>query len=99
MQALPGTHERASLTLRASMVEVRSARGVELTGSDAIIEGTIVRGVPPFPDDFDRAGIAMFGDAMGGRAKLTLRTSLLDQNPAHGLCWHADRRASSRARW
>ncbi|MBI4705773.1 MAG: right-handed parallel beta-helix repeat-containing protein, partial [Deltaproteobacteria bacterium] len=81
------TGERATLTLRGSLVEQNHDLGVAVFGSDATIEGTVVRATLP------RASDQLFGQGIhvqgvveaGGRAMLALRGSLVEHNHAVGV--------------
>jgi len=80
------TDERATLTLRSSLVEQNHEVGVFVGGSDATIEATVVRSTQPRSDGTGGTGIAIESHpSTYERAKLTLRSSLLEQNHAAGV--------------
>jgi len=81
------TAERASVTIRASLLEQNHDIGVYVAGSDATIEGTVVRTtLPEASDQTGGRGINIQGDLdTAERANVTLRTSLLEQNHDVGV--------------
>ncbi len=87
IQHNPDAAQRASVTLRASLLEQNQDAGVFVSGSDASIEGTVVRGtLPLMSDQTGGHGINIQDDPdTGVRASATLRASLLDQNREVGV--------------
>ncbi|WP_437670771.1 hypothetical protein [Sorangium sp. So ce131] len=82
----PGTKERATVTLRASLLEQNHGVGVLVMGSDATAEATVVRDTQPGGDEGHGAGILLVGlKDDPKRATLTLRASLLEQNHGEGV--------------
>ncbi|MBI4704672.1 MAG: right-handed parallel beta-helix repeat-containing protein, partial [Deltaproteobacteria bacterium] len=83
----PTTGERATLTLRGSLVEHNHALGVLVTGSDATVEGTVVRdSLPQASDQLLGRGIdVQYDPDAGERATLVLRGSLVEQSHEAGV--------------
>ncbi|WP_437758974.1 right-handed parallel beta-helix repeat-containing protein [Sorangium sp. So ce1389] len=82
----PDTGERAKVTVRACLVEENHEMGINVAGSDAIIETTDVRGTQPSADGARGAGIAIEDDPdTGERADVTVRTCLVEQNQRIGV--------------
>ncbi|WP_437985179.1 right-handed parallel beta-helix repeat-containing protein [Sorangium sp. So ce117] len=80
------TGERASVTVRASLVEQNHAGGVVVFGSDATIEATVVRATQPSADGTGGYGIAVGRTSViGGRTSVTVRASLVEQNHDVGV--------------
>jgi len=73
--------ERATATLRSSLIERNREMGVMVLGADATIEATVVRGTLPYAPD-NAAGV---GIGIGYGASATVRSSLVDQNLAVGI--------------
>ncbi|KYF52068.1 hypothetical protein BE08_21325, partial [Sorangium cellulosum] len=81
IEVLSTRKERATLALRASLLERNHDTGVLAEGASADIETTVVRGTRPAGGGEDGIGIRVQGDReTGERSLLTLRTSLLEQN-------------------
>ncbi|KYF53313.1 hypothetical protein BE08_35950 [Sorangium cellulosum] len=82
----PTTHERAAVTIRTSLLD-RNHVGALVSGSDARIESTVVRGLRPATDGPVSAGVLVTEADVptNGRASLLLRTSLLERNDMHGV--------------
>jgi hypothetical protein len=79
------TGDRASLALRASLLERNHSQGVLISGSDATIDSTVVR-------DTQLDGAGQFGRGVnvqdsvsGGRGSLMLRDSLIERNHNVGV--------------
>ncbi|WP_437752273.1 right-handed parallel beta-helix repeat-containing protein [Sorangium sp. So ce1389] len=86
IQPDPATQERATLALRASLLEGNHGVGVAMAGSEATIESTVVRDTQPRSDRELGRGIHVQGDhATKARGKLTLRASLLERNHDNGV--------------
>jgi hypothetical protein len=86
LQVDPVTHERATLTLRSSLLERNHEIGVAVAGSDATIETTVVRDTQPLTDGLGGIGIQVQNDLdTNQRSTLTLRASLLEQNRDIGV--------------
>ncbi|RLB48132.1 MAG: hypothetical protein DRI90_25660 [Deltaproteobacteria bacterium] len=87
IQPDPSTGKRASATLRASLLEQNRDLGVLVGGSDAIIEGTVIRTtMPQASDQTSGRGISIDQILdMTGRANVTLRASLVEQNHDIGV--------------
>jgi len=87
LQYNPNVAARASLTLRASLLEQNHDLGVLVAGSDATIEGTVVRNTFPQPSDqMGGKGIAIQDTASGAeRANVMIHTSLFEQNHDTGV--------------
>ncbi|WP_437630267.1 right-handed parallel beta-helix repeat-containing protein [Sorangium sp. So ce854] len=81
----PSTRERANVTVRASLVAQNHEYGVFVAASDATVEATVVQGNLPQSDGTRGAGIEIEDDEMGNRARLALRSSLLQSNHGVGL--------------
>ncbi|WP_437323216.1 right-handed parallel beta-helix repeat-containing protein [Sorangium sp. So ce381] len=81
----PDTRERASVTVRASVLSQNHELGMLVTASDATVESTVVQGSRPQSDGTRGAGIEIEHDGMGSRATLALRSSLLESNHGVGL--------------
>jgi hypothetical protein len=79
------THERARMTLRTSLLEQNYAGGVKVLGSDATIEASVVRATQPSSDGAADSVLAVGIGGDTGRATLTLRSSLVDQNHDVGV--------------
>ncbi|WP_437801821.1 right-handed parallel beta-helix repeat-containing protein [Sorangium sp. So ce693] len=80
------SHERASMIMHACIIEENRKAGVSVTGSDATIEDTVVRATRPSEDGMGGAGIYVHDDfEAGGRANLTVRTSLVEGNSDIGV--------------
>jgi len=76
--------ERSTLTLRSSLLDHNHYIGVHVRGSDATIEGTIVRETQPSSDGTPGHGIDIV-DGQGQRSNVTLLASLVDQNHEIGV--------------
>ncbi|WP_437521417.1 right-handed parallel beta-helix repeat-containing protein [Sorangium sp. So ce726] len=75
---------RATLALRASLVDRNHSAGVLVLGSDATIESTVVRDTQPLRTD----GVSGHGLAVQDlheRANVTLRSSLIERNHDAGV--------------
>ncbi|RLB48961.1 MAG: hypothetical protein DRI90_24950 [Deltaproteobacteria bacterium] len=83
----PSTAQRASVTLRASLVEQNHDVGVHVNGSDAIIESTVVRDtLPQASDQYFGRGISFVRTSdTAVPASATLRASLVEQNHDVGV--------------
>ncbi|WP_437985174.1 right-handed parallel beta-helix repeat-containing protein [Sorangium sp. So ce117] len=82
----PDTGERASVTVRASLVEQNHFLGVFVEGSDATIEGTVVRATQPSADGMGGRGIAVVSSPdIGEQTSATIRASLVEQNHEVGV--------------
>jgi hypothetical protein len=82
----PITFKRSTLTVRASLLEGNHESGVTITGSDATIDGSVVRDTQPLSDGSKGHGIAIqHSKETFARATLTLRASLLEENRALGF--------------
>ncbi|WP_437670761.1 hypothetical protein [Sorangium sp. So ce131] len=82
----PATDDRASLTLRRSLLEQNHEVGVFVGGSDATIEATVIRATQPNVEGMTGYGvIAVMDSARRMRAALTLRGSLVEQNHDAGV--------------
>jgi hypothetical protein len=75
--------ERATLTLRRSLIEQNHDIGVIVVGSDATIEATVVRNTQPRSDGRGGRGISI--QSTNERAKAMLRSSLVEQNHDVGV--------------
>ncbi len=84
---VPDMSQRSNLTLRASLVEQNHQSGVHVSGSDATIEGTVLRSsLPQALDQTGGRGINIQRAAdTGERANATLRASLVEQNHVFGV--------------
>ncbi|MGK3987316.1 right-handed parallel beta-helix repeat-containing protein [Sorangium sp. So ce136] len=77
---------RASVTLRTSLIEQNHHAGMSLTGSDVMIEATVVRETRPIDDGTLGRGITIYYDGiMHERANVTLSNSLVEQNRDVGV--------------
>ncbi|MBW2456415.1 MAG: right-handed parallel beta-helix repeat-containing protein, partial [Deltaproteobacteria bacterium] len=87
IQHAPNTAERGSVTLHASLLEQNRDAGVYVSGSDAIIEGTVVRNtMPQASNQGGGQGIRIVhGPNTAQRASVTLRASQLEQNHYVGV--------------
>jgi hypothetical protein len=88
INAQPGftTKERASLTVRACVIEQNHEAGVYVSGSDATIEATVVRSTLPNTLGGGGRGINIEDDLVAKiRAKVTVRASLVEQNHEAGV--------------
>ncbi|MDC0685488.1 right-handed parallel beta-helix repeat-containing protein [Sorangium atrum] len=86
VQVAADTGERASVTVRASLVEQNHDVGVLVGGSDATIEATVVRATQPSADGMGGRGIRVQVDAdTRERANVTVRASLVEQNHEVGV--------------
>jgi hypothetical protein len=86
-QALPERARRSKLELRWSEVEDSQVAGVLVGGSDATIEGSVVRRtLPATLDDYAGRGI-LVQDAAGGllRGSAIIRSSLIEDNAENGI--------------
>ncbi|KYF76711.1 hypothetical protein BE11_44045 [Sorangium cellulosum] len=78
--------DRASVTIRASVLEQNHRSGVVADGSDVAIEGTVIRGTQP-----DIEGTTGFGVSIKSepttleRGEVTIRDSLLEHNHSNGV--------------
>ncbi|WP_437985175.1 right-handed parallel beta-helix repeat-containing protein [Sorangium sp. So ce117] len=82
----PDPGERASVTVRASLVEQNHDAGVAVIGSEATIESTVVRGTPLNADGTGAWGIVIHDDPdTGERGSVTVRASLVEQNHDAGV--------------
>lgn len=79
-------HERAAGVLRGVLLEQNHDIGVHVIGSDATIEGSIVRGTQPRSNGIGGRGVESIDNLTSReRAKLTLRNSLVEQNHEIGV--------------
>ncbi|MBI4703322.1 MAG: DUF1565 domain-containing protein [Deltaproteobacteria bacterium] len=87
VQARPYAGGRGTLVLRGSLVEHSRITGVHVSGSDATIEGSVVRAtLPQASDQLFGCGISVQQDlSTGGRGTLVLRGSLVEQNHEFGV--------------
>ncbi|KYF76712.1 hypothetical protein BE11_44050 [Sorangium cellulosum] len=81
----PNTRERASVTVRASLLSQNHELGMLVAASDATVEASVVQGSRAQSDGTRGAGIEIEDDGMGSRATLALRSSLLESNHGVGL--------------
>ncbi|MDC0685485.1 right-handed parallel beta-helix repeat-containing protein [Sorangium atrum] len=82
----PDTGERARVTIRACVVEQNHDLGVIVIGSDATIEATVVRATQPSADGTAGRGINVEDDPdRGGRASVTIRACVVEQNHELGV--------------
>ncbi|MGK3987318.1 right-handed parallel beta-helix repeat-containing protein [Sorangium sp. So ce136] len=81
----PDTHERANVTVRASLLSKNHEFGIFVSTSDAMIEATVVQGTQPSSDGSVGAGIKVEDDRAGRRATLALRASRLEHNHLSGV--------------
>ncbi|WP_437752274.1 right-handed parallel beta-helix repeat-containing protein [Sorangium sp. So ce1389] len=82
----PDTHERAKVALRTSLVDQNHDLGVLVSGSDATLEATVVRGTRPSSDTRMGRGIEIHADHDTlARAKATLRFSVVEHNHDTGV--------------
>ncbi|WP_437501078.1 right-handed parallel beta-helix repeat-containing protein [Sorangium sp. So ce1099] len=85
----PDTGERAGVIVRACLVEQNHDGGVLVFGSDAIIEGTVVRTTQPGADGEHGGGVIARDDPdTGERAGVTVRACLVEQNHELGVLVH-----------
>ncbi|WP_437670759.1 hypothetical protein [Sorangium sp. So ce131] len=82
----PATQERATLALRASVLEQNHGVGVAMAGAEATIEGTVVRDTQVRSDGELGRGIHVQGDHdTKERGTLALRASLVERNQDNGV--------------
>ncbi|AUX39975.1 uncharacterized protein SOCE26_013700 [Sorangium cellulosum] len=82
----PDTHERAGVTVRACLIEQNHEVGVLVSGSDAIIEASVVRGTQPNRDGAAGRGISVrYASDTGQRASVTIRECVIQQNHEVGV--------------
>jgi Right handed beta helix region len=82
----PTANDRATLTLRTSLLEQNHDIGVLVYGSDATIEATVVRATQRTNAGTHGRGIEVDGGTdMQERSKLTLRATLVEQNHDIGV--------------
>jgi len=83
---LSGLPARSTLALSASVVEDNHVAGLLVSGSDATVEGTVVRGtVPRVSDQFAGFGIgAQLHPSSALQATLSLRASVVESNHDSG---------------
>ncbi|MGK4001520.1 right-handed parallel beta-helix repeat-containing protein [Sorangium sp. So ce1036] len=85
-QSVPGTGERADVTVRASLIERNHELGVYVSGSDATLEASVVRDTRPRPDGRGGAGIGVRGEPRAdGRSSVTVRDCLVERNHESGV--------------
>ncbi|WP_437929553.1 right-handed parallel beta-helix repeat-containing protein [Sorangium sp. So ce291] len=85
-QADDGTGERASVTVRASLVERNHEAGVIVLGSDATIESTVVRATQRNADEEFGWGIGVQDDPdTGERASVIVSACVVEQNQEGGV--------------
>ena len=86
IQSNPNTNGRSAMALRNSLVEQNHEAGVAILGSDATIEGTLVRANQPIGDGTSGHGVAIRDDpTTHERSALMLRSSLVEQNHEMGV--------------
>ncbi|MDC0685487.1 right-handed parallel beta-helix repeat-containing protein [Sorangium atrum] len=86
VQADPDTGERASVTVRACVIEQNHEVSVYISGSDATIESTVVRATQPSADGTGGWGISVQDDPdTGERAGMTVRACVVEQNHDVGV--------------
>ncbi|WP_129575214.1 MULTISPECIES: right-handed parallel beta-helix repeat-containing protein [Sorangium] len=77
---------RADVTVRACLVEQNHEIGVFVSGSSATIEASVIRGTRPSSTAKGGRGIGVENDAeTGGRADVTVRACLVEQNHEVGV--------------
>ncbi|AUX39976.1 uncharacterized protein SOCE26_013710 [Sorangium cellulosum] len=82
----PDTGERASVTVRACLIEANHRVGVGVFGSDALIEASVVRGTQPGEDGTGGLGIEVSdGLSTGERASVTVRACVIERNHDIGV--------------
>src|SRR5262249_19538503 len=82
----PGTKARANVTLRAGLLEPNHEVGVVVSGSDATVEATVVRGTLPGADGMGGRGFEVDDDSFTNeRSNVTLRACLVEQNQEVGV--------------
>jgi hypothetical protein len=82
----PTTMARSTLMVASSLVERSNENGILVSGSDATIEATIVRGTTPWQADGVGRGVTFQQSADTGQGTAaTLRTSLLEGHEGVGL--------------
>ncbi|WP_437521414.1 right-handed parallel beta-helix repeat-containing protein [Sorangium sp. So ce726] len=79
-----GRGARATLALRASLLENNHGVGLRVEGSDATVEATAVRGTKPTSDATPGRGVEVF-NARKEQATLALRASLVENNHNSGV--------------
>lgn len=80
----PGTHVRASAAITDSLIDDSQGIGVVITGADATLAGSIVRGTVPGPMGGPAVGALVFHEPEAGeRGALTVTSSLFEGN--HGV--------------
>ncbi|WP_434041434.1 hypothetical protein [Sorangium cellulosum] len=77
------TNGRSRVALQGSLVEQSHEVGVLVAGADATIDASVVRDTLPRSDGAGGQGISVEDTAPGGRADVTLRSSLVERN--HGI--------------
>ncbi|WP_437323218.1 right-handed parallel beta-helix repeat-containing protein [Sorangium sp. So ce381] len=83
IQHVPGTQERANVTLRSSIVEQNHDVGVFVGGSDATIEGTVVRNTESNVDGTFGDGIAVLSS--GTPTTATIISTRIESNARAGI--------------
>jgi hypothetical protein len=77
----PTTFTPADLTVLSTVVERHNSVGINVLGSTALVEATVVRDGAPEPNGgFGRGMSVESGDVSFARASITLRTSVIERN-------------------
>jgi hypothetical protein len=79
---------RASGSVRACVVERNQTEGIFVSGSDALIEATVVRDSQLDPEERIGRGITFQDSAMAGPSIAKLRSSLVERNQEGGVVLH-----------
>jgi nitrous oxidase accessory protein NosD len=86
IQSNSTTLARANVVIRGSVVELNHDAGVHVSGSDATIEATTLRGTLSRQADQTRGvGLVIQQDFSGARANVALRASLVERNHLAGV--------------
>ena len=76
---------RANVTVRNSLIDRNHRYGFSVVGSDALMEGTVLRATQSKVNEGELgAGMVAF-HFMGSRASVTVRSSLIEQNQGAGI--------------
>jgi hypothetical protein len=82
---LKDSGERGSLSLSNSLLDENSDSGILALGSDAVVQGSIIRDTQPMATDQTLGSGITVGDDAGDSGTLSLSDSLLDHNRLMGL--------------